>query len=175
MYLQFEPEQAHDILVHDSSKEYLKFRDASIGEPYTLSLLNCLRAIKKAYTYGFFNFESFDFLEYEHYEQVENGDFNWILPNKFIAFCGPHNRSKLDRGYPIHSPETYFSYFRRHKVSTIIRLNKKTYDSNRFVQAGFDHKDLYFVDGGTPSERILNQFISICENARGAVAVHCKG
>ncbi|KAJ8936483.1 hypothetical protein NQ314_012347 [Rhamnusium bicolor] len=109
-----------------------------------------------------------------HYERVENGDFNWILPNKFIAFCGPHNRSKLDKGYPIHSPETYFAYFRRHKVTTIIRLNKKAYDSNRFVQAGFDHKDLYFVDGGTPSDRILQHFISICESAKGAVAVHCK-
>lgn len=125
--------------------------------------------------FGFFNFDNFDFLEYEHYERVENGDFNWILPNKFIAFCGPHNRSKLDKGYPIHSPETYFAYFRRHKVTTIIRLNKKAYDSNRFVQAGFDHKDLYFVDGGTPSDRILQHFISICENAKGACAVHCKG
>ncbi|KAJ8955485.1 hypothetical protein NQ318_003587 [Aromia moschata] len=151
IYLNYEPEQAYEVLNHDSTKDYLKFRDASIGEPYTLCLLDCLKAIKKALHFGFFNFDNFDFLEYEHYERVENGDFNWILPNKFIAFCGPHNRSKLDKGYPIHSPETYFAYFRRHKVTTIVRLNKKAYDSNRFVQAGFDHKDLYFVDGGTPT------------------------
>ncbi|CAH0562209.1 unnamed protein product [Brassicogethes aeneus] len=174
IYLNYEPEQAYEILVHDSAKEYLEFRDASVWEPYTLSLLNCLKAIKKAHSFGYFNFDNFDFLEYEHYERVENGDFNWILPNKFIAFCGPHNRSQLDKGYPIHAPETYFAYFRRHKVTTIVRLNTKVYDSNRFLQAGFDHKDLYFVDGGIPSDRILNQFINICETARGAVAVHCK-
>ena len=27
--------------------------------------------------------------EYEHYERVENGDFNWIVPGKFLAFSGP--------------------------------------------------------------------------------------
>nr|CAI5831508.1 unnamed protein product [Callosobruchus analis] len=172
IYLNFEPEQAYEVLNHDSTKDYLKFRDASIGEPYTLSLLDCLRAIKKALHFGFFNFDNFDFMEYEHYERVENGDFNWILPDKFIAFCGPHDESSLDRG--THSPETYFAYFRRHKVTTVVRLNKKAYDANKFVQAGFDHKDLYFVDGGTPNDRILQHFISICENAKGAIAVHCK-
>jgi cell division cycle 14 len=23
------------------------------------------------------------------YERVENGDLNWIIPNKFMAFMGP--------------------------------------------------------------------------------------
>ncbi|XP_076261608.1 dual specificity protein phosphatase CDC14C-like isoform X2 [Rhynchophorus ferrugineus] len=175
IYLEYQPEKAYEVLNHDSTSDYLKFRDASIGEPFTLSLLDCLRAIKKACVYGFFNFDNFDFLEYEHYERVENGDFNWIVPNKFIAFCGPQNKSKVSiYGYPVHSPETYFPYFRRHKISTIIRLNKKAYDSNKFIQAGFDHKDLYFVDGGTPNDRILQSFITICENAKGAIAVHCK-
>ncbi|CAH1955704.1 unnamed protein product [Acanthoscelides obtectus] len=174
IYLNFEPEQAYEVLNHDSTKDYLKFRDASIGEPYTLSILDCLKAIKKAFHFGFFNFDNFDFMEYEHYERVENGDFNWILPDKFIAFCGPHDDSSLDRGTSTHSPETYFAYFRRHKVTTVVRLNKKAYDANKFIQAGFDHKDLYFVDGGTPNDRILHHFISICENAKGAIAVHCK-
>nr|XP_023020188.1 dual specificity protein phosphatase CDC14B [Leptinotarsa decemlineata] len=175
IYLNYEPEQAFKVLNHDPTEEYLKFRDASVGEPYTLSLLECLQAVKKAWQYGFFNFDSFDFLEYEHYERVENGDFNWILPEKFIAFCGPQDKStKSSLGFHSHSPENFFAYFRRHNVSTIVRLNKKAYDSNRFVQAGFDHKDLYFVDGGTPSDRILQLFINICENAKGAIAVHCK-
>ncbi|XP_048516491.1 dual specificity protein phosphatase CDC14C isoform X3 [Dendroctonus ponderosae] len=175
IYLDLEPEKAFEILNQGSQKDYTQFRDASIGQPYTISLLDCLKAVKKALHFGFFNFESFDFLEYEHYERVENGDFNWIVPNKFIAFCGPQNRSKLSNiGYPVHSPETYFSYFRRHKVSTVIRLNKKDYDASKFIQAGFDHKDLYFVDGGTPSDRIMQNFINICENAKGAIAVHCK-
>ena len=31
-------------------------------------------------------------------QKVENGDFNWIVPNKFLAFCGPHPKSKIDLG-----------------------------------------------------------------------------
>ncbi|KYB24827.1 Dual specificity protein phosphatase CDC14A-like Protein [Tribolium castaneum] len=172
--LDYDPEQAYKVLTRGAQQSYIEFRDASIGEPYTLSLLDCLKAVKKALDCGFFDFENFDFFEYEHYERVENGDLNWIVPEKFIAFCGPHHKSIIDKGYPIHSPETYFAYFRRHNVTTVIRLNKKAYDSNRFVQAGFDHKDLFFIDGGIPNDRILNKFISICENAKGVIAVHCK-
>lgn len=49
------------------------------------------------------------------------------------------------------------------------------YDASRFINAGFQHKDLFFVDGSTPSDSILKQFLSFCEAASGAVAVHCKG
>jgi len=27
--------------------------------------------------------------DYEFYERIENGDMNWILPGKFLAFSGP--------------------------------------------------------------------------------------
>lgn len=114
--------------------------------------------------------------KYEKYlQRVENGDLNWILPRKFIAFCGPHAKSKVEHGYPLHAPESYFPYFRRHNVTTVIRLNKKIYDASRFSNAGFDHRDLFFIDGSTPNDTILKQFIQICENTSGAVAVHCKG
>lgn len=174
IYLNFDPTDAHEILTHDSKKPYLEFRDASCGDPYYLSLLDCLKAVKKAFDFNFFNFNDFDFVGYEHYEKVQYGDLNWIVPNKFIAFCGPHNKSKIDKGYPVHSPETYFGYFRRNNVSTIVRLNNKVYDANKFVLAGFDHKDLYFIDGGIPNNKIVDQFLKISEEATGAVAVHCK-
>lgn len=47
---------------------------------------------------GFFNFDAFNCNEYEHYEKVENGDFNWIIPGKFLAFCGPHSKTCIDNG-----------------------------------------------------------------------------
>lgn len=54
----------------------------------------------------FFNFDTFDVDEYEHYEKVENGDFNWIVPGVFLAFCGPHPKSKIENGmvyyYAVH-------------------------------------------------------------------------
>jgi cell division cycle 14 len=105
---------------------------------------------------------------------VENGDFNWIIPGKILAFSGPHSRSRIENGYPLHAPESYFEYFKAHNVKTIVRLNKKMYEAKRFTDGGFDHKDFFFVDGSTPSETIVKKFLSVCENSKGAVAVHCK-
>ncbi|MBZ3883731.1 Dual specificity protein phosphatase CDC14C [Sciurus carolinensis] len=127
-----------------------------------------------AMQYGFLNFDTFDLEEYEHYERAENGDLNWIIPDRFIAFCGPHSRSRLESGYHQHSPETYIPYFKTHNVTTIIRLNKKMYDAKRFTDAGFDHHDLFFADGSTPTDAIVKEFLDICESAEGAIAVHCK-
>jgi hypothetical protein len=31
-------------------------------------------------------------------QRVENGDFNWIIPGKFIAFCGPHSTKNEEEG-----------------------------------------------------------------------------
>lgn len=77
-------------------------------------------------------------------------------------------------GYPLHAPESYFPYFRRNNVTTIVRLNQKIYEAARFIEAGFDHKDLFFADGSTPTDSIVRQFLRISENTPGAVAVHCK-
>ena len=29
---------------------------------------------------------------------TENGDWNWIIPNKFIAFSGPHDKARAMQG-----------------------------------------------------------------------------
>lgn len=78
------------------------FRDASLGAPcYQISLKECLRAIHKCHGLGFFNFRDFNRDEYEQFERVENGDMNWIVPGKFIAFCGPHAKTKIENGSSI--------------------------------------------------------------------------
>jgi cell division cycle 14 len=69
----------------------------------------------------------------------------------------------------------YFDYFRANNISTIIRLNKKVYDAAAFTRAGFQHIDLFFVDGSTPSDDIVRKFIIAVDDAAGGVAVHCKG
>ncbi|KAK1165371.1 dual specificity protein phosphatase CDC14AB isoform X2 [Acipenser oxyrinchus oxyrinchus] len=175
IYLKKTPEEAYRALVSGSNASYLPFRDASFGNcTYNLTVLDCLQGVRKALQHGFFDFETFDVDEYEHYERVENGDFNWIVPGKFLAFSGPHPKSKIEHGYPLHAPEAYFPYFRKQNVTTIIRLNKKIYDASRFTDAGFDHYDLFFIDGSTPSDVIMRRFLHICESTDGAVAVHCK-
>ena len=43
------------------------------------------RAIERAKDAGFFDFDDFDCEEYEHYERVQNGDFNWLVPQKVLV------------------------------------------------------------------------------------------
>ncbi|CAF0934947.1 unnamed protein product [Didymodactylos carnosus] len=177
IYLKRTPEEAYKPLVSaiNTTQPFLPFRDASLGpSSYNLTLLDTLQGLYKAMLHKFFDFDHFDLEEYEHYEKVENGDLNWIIPNKLLAFSGPHPKSKIENGYPLHAPEAYFSYFRKRSTTTIVRLNKKIYDAKRFQDAGFEHYDLFFTDGSTPNDTITLKFLQICEQARGAIAVHCK-
>uniref|UniRef100_A0A8C6WJ32 protein-tyrosine-phosphatase n=1 Tax=Neogobius melanostomus TaxID=47308 RepID=A0A8C6WJ32_9GOBI len=149
--------------------------DAAVGEcSFSLSVLHCLHGIHKAMRHGFLDFDKFNVEDYEHYERVENGDMNWIIQGKLLAFCSPHHHSKTDNGYPLHAPEAYFRFFREHGVTDVVRLNRKLYDARRFEDAGFTHHDLFFLDGSTPSDLIVRRFLHVCESAPGAVAVHCK-
>jgi len=175
IYLNKAPEDAYRPLVSGVNPPYLPFRDASFGGcTYNLTILDVLNGLYKALKYKFLDFDTFDPEEYEHYERVENGDFNWIVPGKFLAFAGPHDRSCIENGYPLHSPESYFPYFRKNNVTSVVRLNKKLYDAQRFTDGGFEHHDLFFIDGSIPNDAIVRRFITICENTKGAVAVHCK-
>uniref|UniRef100_A0A8C7RPB4 Protein-tyrosine-phosphatase n=1 Tax=Oncorhynchus mykiss TaxID=8022 RepID=A0A8C7RPB4_ONCMY len=175
IYLKRSPEEAYRSLISGNNTAYLPFRDAALGDcTYNLTILDCLQGIRKALQCGFFNFETFDVEEYEHYERVENGDMNWIIPGKILAFSGPHPRSKIENGYPLHAPEAYFPYFQEHHVTAVVRLNRKIYDGRRFTDGGFEHHDLFFVDGTTPSDLITRRFLHVCESTEGAVAVHCK-
>ncbi|MEE6511311.1 hypothetical protein FKM82_017792 [Ascaphus truei] len=64
--------------------------------------------------------------------------------------------------------------FRKHNVTTVVRLNKNIYDAKIFTEAGFHHHDMFFEDGSTPSDPILRRFLSLCEGTEGAIAVHCE-
>ncbi|CAL8081734.1 unnamed protein product [Calicophoron daubneyi] len=175
IYLNRTPEEAYKRLCSSETHPFIHFRDAAFGpSTYQLSLWDCLCAINKAVINKFLDFTTFNVEDYEHYEKVENGDLTWIVPNKFIAFCGPHAQSKVENGYPLHAPEVYIPYFRKNNVTTIIRLNKKIYDARRFVEAGFTHHDLFFNDGSCPTDSIMLRFLEICEQSPGAIAVHCK-
>jgi len=106
---------------------------------------------------------------------VENGDLNWVMDGKFIAFAGPHNSRELSpEGYYTLTPEDYTPYFLKHNVQLVVRLNKKYYDEQRFKEAGINHLELYYLDGSIPTNRILQTFLEAAETTSGAIAVHCK-
>lgn len=69
--------------------EFMPFRDAGRGRSdFNLSIQDCLYGFWKATQYGLCDLNEFSLEDYEYYEKVENGDWNWITPH-FIAFASP--------------------------------------------------------------------------------------
>jgi cell division cycle 14 len=99
---------------------------------------------------------------------------NWIIPGKFLAFSSPSSTAYDTDGYRTFTPDDYTPTFKKWKIGLVIRLNKVTYDRERFIKNGIKHMDLYFIDGSTPSEEIIENFLEVCEKEKNAVSVHCK-
>eukprot|EP00898_Chlorokybus_atmophyticus_P008133 jgi/Chlat1/8320/Chrsp8S09242 len=175
---------------------YAPFRDPGVGQSgFDLTVLHCLEAVQRAKSAGWLNLKTFNAQEYEFYEQVENGDLNWIVPKKLLAFSGPSARRAEFYGYRSLVPEDYIQYFKQSGVCAVVRLNKRVYDRRRFADHGLRHYDLYFPDGRQdttcmhpntcgaftfcvqhtcPSESLLRRFLELAESETGALAVHCK-
>lgn len=71
-------------------------------------------------------------------------------------------------------PEQYVPLFKDLNVTCIVRFNEKMYDRRVFLNHGIRHVDLFYEDGGNPTDAILNAFLQVCEQEKGAIAVHCK-
>lgn len=174
LYLKKTPKEAYKAIKGIACKA-APFRDASMGVcTYKCTVQHCLSAVDRAKKDKFLDFAIFNVNEYEYFERVECGDFNVILPGKFIAFAGPSATNIDADGYPALTPDYYIPIWKKFKVSTIVRLNKKCYDKRSFTNHGFKHFDLYFTDGTTPTRQIIKAFIEICEKAENVLAIHCK-
>lgn len=124
--------------------------------------------------HNWYNFREFDNKEYEYYEKIENGDLNFIIPNKFIAFMGPIDGAVRKPGQ--NSPEDYLQIFKHFNVTHVVRLNEPKYDASKFSKNGIKHSDLFFIDGSVPPQAIEKRFIKLAEDEPrgGVIAVHCK-
>ena len=112
-----------------------------------------------------------------YHARPQNGDLNWIVKDKILAFAGPsYERHVSPEGYCTLSPNDYIPYFLKKKVSLVVRLNKKAYNEEDFVDVGINHVEAFFVDGSCPPMKILHGVIEAFENvpAGEAFAVHCK-
>ena len=49
------------------------------------------------------------------------------------------------------TPNDYVPIFKKLGVTTVVRLNNKTYNSEDFIKSGIKHQELYFADGSVPS------------------------
>lgn len=155
--------------------KFIPYRDASFGPcHYKCKIIHVLRGIEYACLIGWYSFQRFNLNEYLYYENFENGDLNWIIPGKLLAFSTPRNEQYDQEGYRNMTPMDYVPIFKAFNVGTVVRLNNKCYDETCFIENNFKHHELYFPDGSVPSERIVQKFIDLCESEEKAIAVHCK-
>ncbi|KAI1792957.1 phosphatases II [Ganoderma leucocontextum] len=181
--------------------ELMPFRDAGRGRSdFNLSIQDCLWGIYKAMQNGLCDMNEFDIEDYEYYEKVENGDWNWLTPN-FIAFASPvdpiwikkekEKREQENQAVLPVSPTkavalqrklpapflNCLDYFERQGVKLVVRLNNPLYDAQLFTDRGMHHQELYFDDGTNPTDDIVRKFIDMADEVienGGVVAVHCK-
>jgi len=154
---------------------FLPFRDATQRVcSFHLTILDCLKGLEEASRLRWFDRQRFDVECYDFFEKVDNGDMNWIVPDKFLAFAGPCPTSTDADGFPAFTPEDYVPVFRDAGIGLVVRLNKEQYDRRRFINHGIKHVDLYFLDGSCPSREIISKFLHIVENEPSPIAVHCK-
>ncbi|QSL65909.1 hypothetical protein MERGE_003046 [Pneumocystis wakefieldiae] len=165
----------------EADPPYTPFRDAGYAPAdYGISIQDCVYGLWKAKEAGILNIKNLDLEEYETYERVEYGDFNWITPH-FIAFASP-----VQPGYIVNGKQknvitpTFMSvlkYFSSHRVGLVIRLNKPLYDKRQFEKLGVEHVDMFFEDGTCPDLEVVRKFCGLVEEILEkdlVVAVHCK-
>lgn len=181
----------------------MPFRDAGRGRSdFNISIHDCLWGFWKAQRNDLINMNDFSVQEYEYYEKVENGDWNWITPG-FLAFASPNDpvwiRQQKRNANPGSSPsqtdkaassrlgttsfdrklpqpyQNCLDHFEERGVKLVVRLNNQLYDKTTFEERGMEHIELYFDDGTNPTDEIVREFIARSEavhEAGGAVAVH---
>lgn len=64
--------------------------------------------------------------------------------------------------------------FKKWKVGSVVRLNKITYDREKFIKNGIKHVEMYFIDGSTPPDNIIEEFLELSEKEKNGIAIHCK-
>eukprot|EP01065_Artemidia_motanka_P007959 TRINITY_DN13983_c0_g1_i1.p1 TRINITY_DN13983_c0_g1~~TRINITY_DN13983_c0_g1_i1.p1 ORF type:complete len:634 (+),score=33.18 TRINITY_DN13983_c0_g1_i1:107-2008(+) len=133
-----------------------------------LHLSSVVYGVAKAALLGWYPVEKFDAAAYERSEQLAYGDWNWIVPGKFIAFSGPNGP------HTTYTTADYVALFREIGVNHVLRLNSKTYDRGDFIRAGIQHSDLFFEDGSAPPHDVVSQFLALAAEPGTCIGVHCK-
>jgi cell division cycle 14 len=141
---------------------------------------------------GLCDMNEFSVEDYEFYEKVENGDWNWITPN-FIALASPLDSNWIKKekegkdaaatatgpASPVRAktetnnlalqrklPNAFLNcldYFEKRNIKLLVRLNTELYDKQVFIDRGINHMELYFDDGTNPTDEIVRTFIDVAD------------
>ncbi|KAI7312206.1 phosphatases II, partial [Hortaea werneckii] len=176
----------------------MPFRDAGYSQAdYSLTIQDVVYGVWKAKEEGLVGLKEFSLEEYERYERVDQGDFNWITPH-FLAFASPQHQpthvigpsdpmysqlprsmSALSRDKTLPSPfKNVLAHFADRGIGLVVRLNSELYSSSYFTALGIKHLDMIFDDGTCPPLNLVRKFVNLAHHMihdkRKGIAVHCK-
>lgn len=176
----------------------MPFRDAGYSQAdYGLTVQDVVYGVWKAKEEGVCNMNSFDLDEYETYERVECGDFNWITPH-FLAFASPmhlpaerinpesqlfatlpRDVAAVDAHKDLPAPfKEVLKHFDQRNIGLVVRLNSALYSPSWFEALGIQHLDMIFEDGTCPPLATVRKFIRLAHEMihvkKKSIAVHCK-
>ncbi|KAI4275389.1 MAG: hypothetical protein LQ337_003259 [Flavoplaca oasis] len=180
----------------------MPFRDAGYSQAdYEITIQDIVYGVWKAKEENLCGFQKFNLNEYERYERVDQGDFNWITPN-FVALASPQHQpiDVIPTSSPLwatlpktveevkHSktlPKPFRNVLAHFKDSTretnvglVVRLNSELYSPSYFEALGIQHLDMIFDDGTCPPLTTVRKFIRLAHEMitvkKKAIAVHCK-
>ncbi|CCU76815.1 tyrosine-protein phosphatase [Blumeria hordei DH14] len=176
----------------------MPFRDAGYSQAdYGITVQDVVYGVWRAKDQGFCALPQFDLEEYEKYERVDQGDFNWLTPD-FIAFASPQHSpvAPILRSSPLYAslPKTIedidlhpslpgpfkniLKHFTSRNIGLVVRLNSELYSPSYFTALGIDHLDMIFDDGTCPTLKTVRKFITLAHETitikKRGIAVHCK-
>ena len=175
----------------------MPFRDAGYSQAdYSLTIQDVVYGVWKAKEENLVTLKEFSLEEYERYERVDMGDFNWITPD-FLAFASPQHQpthiikpnepqySQLPRSLPalqkdqsLPTPfKNVLTHFAERDIGLVVRLNSELYSPSYFTALGIKHLDMIFDDGTCPPLNLVRKFVNLAHTMiekRKGIAVHCK-
>ncbi|KAJ5723319.1 Tyrosine-protein phosphatase cdcA [Penicillium malachiteum] len=176
---------------------YMPFRDAGYSQAdFILNIQDVVYGVWKAKEKGLCGLRDFNLEEYEKFERVDMGDFNWVTPN-FLAFASPQHQPVAP--VPINTLEyddlpssiseicssklplpfkNVLVHFTSRNVGLVVRLNSELYSPSYFTAMGIAHIDMIFEDGTCPPLQLVRKFIKMAHEMitvkEKGIAVHCK-
>lgn len=176
----------------------MPFRDAGYSQAdYGITVQDVVYGVWRAKEQGFCALPQFDLEEYERYERVDQGDFNWLTPD-FLAFASPQHSpvapilpssplyatlpttlAAVDAHPTLPSPfKNVLKHFSARNIGLVVRLNSELYSPSYFTALGIEHLDLIFDDGTCPALSVVRKFITLAHEMitvqKRGIAVHCK-
>jgi cell division cycle 14 len=176
----------------------MPFRDAGYSQAdYGITVQDVVYGVWRAKEQGFCALPQFDLEEYERYERVDQGDFNWLTPD-FLAFASPQHSpvAPISTSSPLYAtlPATtaavdahptlpgpfknVLKHFSQRNIGLVVRLNSELYCPSYFTALGIEHLDMIFDDGTCPPLSTVRKFITLAHDMitvkKRGIAVHCK-